>query len=353
MQKLLYALATCVALGSASMAEAETIRMTAASSHPTAVAWVGQMKAEIVDKVNARLEEIGSDSRIEWTEAYGGVLYGFKDTLEAVSDGVADMGWVGALFEPAKMPLQNVPYALPFSTPEPLVALDIMDELSSQDGIFKKEWTDNNLVYLGTMATDGYQIYSKTPIRTPADLKGMKVLSSASVGPWVEGYGASFVSAGIPVMYNQLETGVGDAVFLITSGAAAIKLHEVAPYVTVLDMGPAPGGGPAMNKDKWDSLPEDVQKVFKELGQNYNKALAADVAARREKALADMEAAGVTLIYPTEEERAEWVAALPDIAGTWASAQEARGVPANEAIKAFMTKLHEKGITPLRDWTVD
>lgn len=353
MRKLMLSLSTCLVLGALAPAQAETIRMTVASSHPTAVAWVGQMKNEIVDKVNGRLEEIGSDSRIEWTEAYGGVLYGFEDTLEAVSDGIADMGWVGALFEPAKMPLQNVPYALPFSTPDPIVALEIMDELSSEDGIFQDEWTNNNLVYLGTMATDGYQIYSKTPIHTPADLKGMKVLSSASVGPWVEGFGASFVNAGIPVMYNQLETGVGDAVFLITSGASAIKLHEVAPFVTILDMGPAPGGGVAINKDTWDSLPEDVQTVFKELGQNYNTALAADVTARREKAIETMEAAGVTVIRPTPEEMTEWVEAVPDIAGTWATAQEARGVPANQAIDAFMTKLHEKGITPMRDWSVN
>lgn len=353
MKKMMMALAIGTTLLAGSAVNAETIRMTVGSSHPTVVAWVGQMKSQIVDKINTRLEESGSDTRIEWTEAYGGVLFGFSDTLEAVSEGVVDMGWVGALFEPAKMPLQNVAYALPFSTPEPLDALEIMDELSSQEGIFKKEWTDNNLVYLGTMATDGYQIYSKTPIRTPADLKGLKVLSSASVGPWIEGYGATFISAGIPVTYNQLETGVGDAVFLITSGAAAIKLHEVAPYVTILDMGPAPGGGVAVNKDTWDSLPEDVQEIFKELGKNYTTELGKDVAKRREKALADMEAAGVTLIRPTEDEMKLWVDALPDIAGTWAASQEARGVPAKAAIAAFMGKLREKGVTPMREWKVD
>lgn len=353
MRKSVLTFSLGLALASTTGVMAETIRMTAASSHPTAVAWVGQMKTQIVDQINPHLEAEGSDYRIEWTEAYAGVLYGFEDTLDAVSQGVADMGWVGALFEPARMPLQNVAYALPFSTPEPIDALHIMDQLSSEEGIFKQEWTDNNLVYLGTMATDGYQFYSKTPIRRPEDLQGLKILCSASVAPWIEGFGATPIVAGIPVMYNQLEMGVADAVFLITSGAASIRLHEVAPYVTVLDMGPAPGGGVAINKDTWDGLPVEVQSAFKELGKNYTRELGLEVAEGRETALAEMEEAGITIIYPEDDEMLLWVDALPDIAGTWAEAQERRGVPAKEAIATFMERLYAQGVTPLRDWTIE
>lgn len=353
MKPRLLALLLSVSLPLAGPASAETFKLTAASSHPTVVAWVGQMKTQIVDQINVRLEAAGSEHRVEWTESYAGVLYGFDDTLEAVADGIADMGWVAAMFEPAKMPLMNVPYAVPYSTPDPIVALEIMDRLSVRDGIFKDEWTSNNLVYLGAQATDGYQIYSKTPINSPEDLKGLKVLASTSVGPWLEGYGATFINAAIPTMYNQLETGVGDAVMLITSGALPIKLHEVAPYVTVLDMGPSTGGGIAFNKDTWETLPAEMQEIFLELGQNYNTALAEDVMQRREAALELMAAEGVTLIFPDDAQKAAWVAALPDIAGVWAEAQEARGVPAKEGIKIFMDELRAAGVTPLRDWSVE
>lgn len=335
----------------AQSALAETLmRMTAGSSHPVVIPWVGNMKSEIVDGINPALEAAGVDLRIDWTESYGGVLYGIGDTLEAVSDGLVDIGWVGALFEPGKMPIHNAPYAVPFSTPEPIAALRILDVLSTSDPLYVQEWTDNNLVYLGTMATDGYQIFSKEPIRTPADLQGKKILGSASIGPWIEGYGATFINTGIPALYNQLETGVGEGAMLITSGALSISLHEVGSYVTVLDMGPAPGGGVAMNLDTWNKLPPAAQTIFRELGQNYNDALQAQVTELRASALEKMEADGATLIRLTDEERSEWAAALPDIAGNWTKEQETRGVPGGEAISLFLSALEDKGVVPLREW---
>ena len=71
----------------ATVCHAETYELTMASSHPTVLPWVGQLSTLVVGESNKRLEEMGSDDRIEWTEAYGGSLYGFKDTLEAVGDG--------------------------------------------------------------------------------------------------------------------------------------------------------------------------------------------------------------------------------------------------------------------------
>ena len=79
--------ATLVLSTAATMGHAETYDLTMASSHPTVLPWVGQLSTLVVAESNARLEAMGSEDRIEWTEAYGGSLYGFKDTLEAVGDG--------------------------------------------------------------------------------------------------------------------------------------------------------------------------------------------------------------------------------------------------------------------------
>src|SRR3546814_5195445 len=42
----------------------ETVRLTMSSSHPTAVAWVGALKTNVIDNSNRRLEEMGSDYQI-------------------------------------------------------------------------------------------------------------------------------------------------------------------------------------------------------------------------------------------------------------------------------------------------
>ncbi len=95
--------ATLPSLGMA----AETLRLTMASSHPTTLPWVGVLSEHVVGRSNERLAAAGGSYEIDWTESYGGALYKFDKTLEAVADGLTDMGWVGTLWEESKMPLQN------------------------------------------------------------------------------------------------------------------------------------------------------------------------------------------------------------------------------------------------------
>ena len=84
-----------------------TIRLTVASSQGTTLAWVGAMRTLVVPELDRRLAARGSPYRIRWTEAYGGSLYKYGETLEGVSIGLTDMGWVGTLWELSKLPLQN------------------------------------------------------------------------------------------------------------------------------------------------------------------------------------------------------------------------------------------------------
>ena len=126
--KTLIATVTALALGAGAVA-AETYKLTISASHPTVLPWVGQLSTLVVGESNKRLEAMGSEDRIEWTESYGGALYGFKDTLEAVGDGLTDAGWVGTLWEGSKMPLQNITYFTPF------VSDDLVETLKG-DGPF-------------------------------------------------------------------------------------------------------------------------------------------------------------------------------------------------------------------------
>src|SRR3546814_9312315 len=150
----------------------ETVRLTMSSSHPTAVAWVCALKTHVIDKSNRRLEEMGSDYRIEWTEAFGCALYDFNDTLEAVEDGMTDMGWVGSLWEPAKMPLQNIMFATPFVTSDVVLAIEVMNELNDTIPEMKEEWEKHNLAFLGATVSDTYHIFTTFPVDGLADQIG-------------------------------------------------------------------------------------------------------------------------------------------------------------------------------------
>ena len=130
-------------------AETEQIRLTIASSHPTTVPWVGTMKNHVVPESNRRLEAMGSKYRIKWTESYGGALFKYDKTLEAVSDGLTDIGWVGTMWEESKMPLHNISFYTPFISDDLPSILKLMNELHKKIPALTDSWDKHNQVYLG------------------------------------------------------------------------------------------------------------------------------------------------------------------------------------------------------------
>lgn len=328
----------------------ETINLTIASSHPLTIPWVGPLKTIVVDKSNARLEAMGSNYRINWTEAFGGSLYGFNDTLEAVSDGLTDIGWIGSLFEPAKLPLQNIMYSTPFATSDVNKTVAVMNTLNQKSEAMKAEWEANNVVFLGVCVSDGYHLFTKKPITKLSDLDGLKILGAASAAPWLAGTNATLVATGLPAQYSQLQTGVGDGSLLIATGAWPLKIHEVAPYVTLIDTGPLTFGGLGFNKDKWETLPDDVKKVLTELGNEYSLENARLIEERAAAALTQMKDAGATIAELPPEERKKFIDTMPNVALTWVETNEKGGVPARQIMKDFMAEIRAQGDTPGRDW---
>jgi len=344
--KLLVATAVLAALALPSAAR--EYKMTIGSSHPPVLPWTQPLKDLIVPVSNKVLKELGIPDTIKWTEAYAGALYDFNNTLEGVGDGLADVGWVGSLWEPAKQPLQNVSYYSPFVTGDVYAMMAIQDQLMEQVPAFAAEWTKHNTVYLGAQVADTYQLVTKFPVTRLEDLKGKKLLAPGAIASRVQGIGATTVDGGLPVFYNMLQTGVVDGAVIIITGVLPFKLHEVAPYMTKVDLGAVFSGALAMNKKTWDGLPPHMKVLFRMLGREYAK-MCADLVAQREAgtwaALAKMP--NVKISELPAEERAKWAAALPDVAGDWA---RRNGEPGRVVLKTFMEEARKRGAKPLREW---
>jgi C4-dicarboxylate-binding protein DctP len=330
--------------------DGRTLKLTIASSHSTSLAWVGTMHTLVVPEANKRLAAIGSPFHIRWTEAYGGSLYKYENTLEAVEIGLTDMGWVGTLWELSKMPLQNVTYYVPFSTDDNRLSYEVMNHLHATLPALTDAWTAQNQKFLGASALDTYHLMTNFPVRRVADLRGRKILAPGPSAAWLEGTGAVAVDGGLTTYYTQIQTGVADGVLTLLSGAAPYRIHEVAPYVTLVGLGSQVTGALAINLDTWNRLPAEVQDVLTELGPEYSKAVAEDVNARYDQALKRMAAENATITELPPEERLVWLNGLPDIATRWAEATEQRGIPAGEAVRAYMSELRARGARPLRDW---
>ncbi len=329
---------------------AKVYKLTAGSSHPPIIPWVATIKNLVVPESAKRVAAAGKGDSIQWTEAYAGALYNFKNTLEGVENGLADIGWVGTLWEPAKMPLMNVTFYAPFATGDIDALIGIGEDLHRDVPAMNAAWDKHNQVFLGVQVADTYNVFSKFPLKSLADLKGRKLYTPGAVASWLKGTGAVGIDGGLPVYYNGVKTGITDGGIVITTGMFPFKLHEVGKYVTVVDMGGPISGALTINKDTWNAMPAYMRDIFTKLGAEYARVQGGIVKRNADKFLGLMAKQGAVVTTLPAAERRKWAETMPDIAGEWVRANAAKGVPAGAVMKAFMQGVRDRGGQPLRDW---
>ncbi len=112
-------------------------------------------------------------------------------------------------------------------------------------------WANNPAVFISR----------EKPVRTMADLEGMKVRTPNPVmAKVVEAWGAIPVSMPITETYNAMNTGVIDAVIMGPSGIRSYKMNEVAKSITTNLPTAVDSFYILMNKASWDGL-SDEQKA--------------------------------------------------------------------------------------------
>lgn len=329
---------------------AESIRMTAGGPQSASLPWIGVIQSLVVPESNNRLAAAGSEHNIIWREAYGGSLYKWPNSLEAIEIGLTDIGWVGALWETSKMPLQNVTYYTPFVTDDLILLLDLFNDLHQTTPALADAWDQQNQILLGASGVDTYHLMTTFPVETIDDLQGRKILAPGPSATWLEGTGAVAVNGGLSTYYTQISTGVADGVLTILSGAYPYRIHEVAPYITLVGIGAQFNGGMAINKDTWARLPADVQDTMAQLGRDYSRRMGEIVMTRYDEALAAVVEEGATVVTLPDAEKRRWIDGLPDIAGNWVASAEARGHPAGDVLRIYLDAFRARGGRPLRDW---
>jgi TRAP-type C4-dicarboxylate transport system substrate-binding protein len=333
----------------------QAFKLTIASSHPVTLPWVGLMSTLFVPEVNKRVAALNKGYKIEWREAYGGQLYKMNATLTSVEQGVTDIGWVFHNLEAAKMPLSQFGTVTPFTTDDVRVVLEVANELNENVPALKKEWDRNNMVFLGATGVDTYHLFTKAPIAAYSDLKGRKISAPGSIGLWLKGSGAVPVDGSLTSYYTDIQTGVSEGTISIATGILPNKIYEVAPYVTTVNIGALYIGGMAMNKDSFDKLPPEVQKIVKDVGKEYSKALGETLMQRYEGAIKTIAEVGAKQSPPVRVtplsagEREKWVRTMPNLAADWVKATASKG-PAKEIVKRYMDGLRARGVKPARDW---
>ncbi len=87
-----------------------------------------------------------------------------------------------------------------------------------------------------------------------------------------------------------------------------------------------------MNKDVWNSMPPDIQKIIDEASEKYNSLWIKKMEETEDQAIKTWRAKGHQYIQLSKAEHDRWSQAIAPVFDTYIKEKTARGLPAADAI---------------------
>ena len=129
---------------------------------------------------------------------------------------------------------------------------------------------------LGGVVLGGYLwphqvIFSRKPVRGPADLKGLKVrVYGTAQTEFSRALGLEPVSIAFAEVYTGLERGTVDSGFTGTYSGWGLKWFEVSKHLVDVNHGPVMGTF-TVSKRTWDKLTPELRELLTKLGQEFSE----------------------------------------------------------------------------------
>lgn len=201
---------------------------------------------------------------------FAGALYSEREGLEAIQTGIGQIGAIYAGYYPTRFAISQG-FMVPGTIPNAYAGARMLEELYKE---FMKDEVESQKCSLACATfPDEYSWQTKKPIRTPDDLKGLKMRSASGIhNDMLKMVGAIPVSMSTIDAYDALQKGVLDGVQLATSSATRYKFYELCPYLTIPNFIYFNTNW-GVQTTAYRSLPKDLQKIvyqlFRELSIEY------------------------------------------------------------------------------------
>ncbi len=175
--------------------------------------------------------------------------------------------------------------------------------------LLEKSMQKFNVRLLMTLSMpNNYCLVTRKQIRTPADLKGLKIRTAGGLTDLLAvNWGAAVVSLPVSETYSALQRGTVDATILTVPTVKGMRIYEVAPYVTDLHMG-LNNFLIMVNKDKWNQISKSDQKAILDVIPKYVINIAGNSIKELETERAGWAALGIKVYNPTPAEMELWKA---------------------------------------------
>jgi TRAP-type C4-dicarboxylate transport system substrate-binding protein len=237
-----------------------------------------------------------------------------SNVLDRILNGVAEMGYMLVGFFPDQFRRSTVAM-LPYESRTPQEAA-LANWRLYEKGVFADEFA--RVMPLALPVFTNMSIHSKKPIRTMADMKGVKVASmSRTMSEVVDKLGGTPITMPPADMYSSLQRGTVDAVGIGWPGIAPFKLTEVTSYHLQASL-TGEGAHQIMSRDAYNKLPAKGKATIDRLGGlHYSKMYADAIAAMDQQGIGIVKGANQAIVELTPEEEARWLAQARAVADEW------------------------------------
>lgn len=217
--------------------------------HKWASAWAQQLEKD-------------SNGRLKITIYPNGQLVGPPNRqFDAARNGITDIAWTLHGVTPGRYPmteLANLPFAWPGTDPDIAEMAKRMTELAPK--YFAAEHTGLRILFMSMAAP--VVIYSKNPLKTLADFKGLKIrYASITNKNMLDALGATTMLIPPPEAQDALAKGIAQAATFPHEAGVAYDLSSVVKYAIHPPMASATFAM-VMNPAKYNSLPADLQALL-------------------------------------------------------------------------------------------
>ena len=196
----------------------------------------------------------------------GQTLTKARQVYDGVVEGISDIGFSVLAYTRGRFPVMAA-VDLPLGYTSGTVATQVVNAV--YDKFQPKELMDTKVMYLHAHGPGLIHTKDKA-VRKIEDMKGLKFRAHGTSALVVEALGGTPVPKPMPETYQMLQKGVVDGAVYPFEANKGWKLGEVANYCTA-DYSAAYTTSffVVMNKDKWNSIPANYQKIIEEINKEW------------------------------------------------------------------------------------
>ena len=305
------------------------------------VAYWGPKATHYFAGVDLVLEELErrTNGRLSFERYYSGSLVGAREIPDALENGIADIGTVLSAYYPAKFPLANVGSLAGLNYhlwPVMMAYYQTYRDVPE----FKGQLERRGIRMMMPMGYGPYYVWSKKPIETIEDLKGLKFRSVGDQAKLLAELGVTPVGMTPPEIYDAVSKGTIDGLLGDWDIAHGYKLYDIAKFHSLLPVGSS-AAFLAISTRTWNKLPADIQKILEDFVPEATRIFATDyeITGFGEAKIA-ASAAGVKVV-PVKPGVAEKVLEVASRVSwePWVKDMESKGFPGRKVLDTYIANI--------------